>query len=62
MGHEELLSILNRLVHIDSRLRLRSPATRAEIKVWAKIRQDSRTAVAKAKEEGAPPHTYDGYG
>lgn len=38
--------IVNRLVHLDARLRLRSPATAAEITVWAELRAAARAALA----------------
>lgn len=44
-----LLDIAERLVHLDARLRLRSPATATEIRVWAELRDDARRAITEAK-------------
>ena len=47
----ELLAVVERLIHLDSRLRLRSPATLMEIQVWAELREAAKAAIAKAEGE-----------
>ena len=51
---QELARVLNRLVHLDARLRLRNPATEAEKGVWQQVRREARTALASAGVAGRP--------
>ena len=50
--YRQLLAIAERLVHLDARLRLRSPATPAEIKAWAELRAEARAVIADMPREG----------
>lgn len=46
----KLEQLVNRFVHLDKRLRLRSPATQAEIRVWTSLRKDARSLLTQPEE------------
>jgi len=49
-SHSALLRVADGLVHFEKRLRLRNPATPAEIKAWAELREAAVQAVFQVKQ------------
>lgn len=53
------LEIIRRLVYLQARLRLRSPATPAEIKAWAELRRDALAVLENNRDRSKDVRLFD---